>query len=213
MNFHLTCAPNALRGAATHRFQKRGRHAQRFGDPDIGRAAHLFRFLPCLTSLRASACNETPGVEEHGALLAPGKLRTRPRLCGARDYPSRRGSAPRPDNGYRLDRACNRQSRARFGDPSLSHADRICVRRETRTDWPCHCADIRNHTSQADLAWLGSARVFHQSIVSDFVEADHRAPWTVSTYLCAGGKKRLGPFRSKIWRGDQAPSGFHRKRT
>jgi hypothetical protein len=40
---------------------------------------------------------------------------------------------------------------------------RICVRRETRTDWPCHCEDIRNHNAQADLARLGSARVIHQS--------------------------------------------------
>ena len=26
----------------------------------------------------------------------------------------------------------------------------MCAHRETRTDWPCHCADIRNRTSQAD---------------------------------------------------------------
>ena len=39
--------------------------------------------------------------------------------------------------------------------PSLLHAARVYARRETRTDWPCRFACIRNRSAPADQAPLG----------------------------------------------------------
>jgi hypothetical protein len=69
--------------------------------------------------------------------------------------PERRGSARHRENGCRPDRAYGRQNRRRCADPSLSHAAMAGARRDTQTDWRCHCGGIRSRSLSAGPAPAG----------------------------------------------------------